>query len=267
MDDPDAFELEEAEGIGIFEPGTLSERDIAKGRMIGVLGLTALGMVLLVLFTIIIMVPMMAYPDLIYIDFNSGNVYIDPNALLILTVAEIAFVIPPIYYVRKNGLPISSLGIKNLISGIDIGLGFVIGALMLGANIAITWLISSFTGPISSGGELLIARNPIELILWIFVMFVFVGFTEEVMFRGFLQKRMEMYFRSQGNSSFRLLSLVITSFIFGIIHLDMIGLPARFILGMFLGDLAQRRNYNIIGPSVAHGLNNSIVIVLASIGF
>ncbi|MFW9980830.1 MAG: lysostaphin resistance A-like protein, partial [Candidatus Thorarchaeota archaeon] len=98
-------------------------------------------------------------------------------------------------------------------------------------------------------------------------MFVFVGFTEEVMFRGFLQKRMEMYFRSQGNSSFRLLSLVITSFIFGIIHLDMIGLPARFILGMFLGDLAQRRNYNIIGPSVAHGLNNSIVIVLASIGF
>ncbi|MFW9809951.1 MAG: lysostaphin resistance A-like protein [Candidatus Thorarchaeota archaeon] len=267
MDDPDAFELEEAEGIGIFEPGTRFERDFERGRMVGVLGLTALGMVLLVLFTIIIMVPMMAYPDLIYIDFNSGTIYIDPNALLILTVAEIAFVIPPIYYVRKNGLPISSIGIKNMISGVDIGLGIVIGALMLGANIVVTWFISTITGPISSGEELLIARNSFELVLWVIVMFVFVGFTEEVMFRGFLQRRMEIYFRSQGNSSYRLLSLVITSFIFGIIHLDMIGLPARFILGLFLGDLAQRRNYNIIGPSVAHGVNNAVVIILASLGF
>jgi membrane protease YdiL (CAAX protease family) len=63
------------------------------------------------------------------------------------------------------------------------------------------------------------------------------------------------------------MSLVITSFIFGAIHLDLIGLPIRFILGIFLGDLAQRRNYNIVGPSVAHGFNNAIVVVLASFGF
>lgn len=267
MDDPDAFELEEAEGIGIFEPGTRIERDVEKGQMMGVLGLTALGMVLMVLFTIVIMIPMMAIPDLIYFDLYSGYVYIDPNALLVLTVAEIAFVIPPIYYVRKNGLPISSIGIKNMLSGVDIGLGFAIGALMLGANIAVTWLVSNMTGPITTGEELLIARNPVELVLWIVVMFVLVGFTEEVLFRGFLQRRMEMYFKSQGNSNYKIMSLVITSFIFGIIHMDLIGLPARFILGMFLGDLAQRRNYNIVGPSVAHGFNNAIVVVLASFGF
>lgn len=267
MDDPDAFELDEAEGIGIFEPGTHFERDFEKGRMMSVLGLTALGMILMVFATVIIMIPMMANPNLIYFDLYTGYVYIDPNALLILTVAEIAFVIPPIYYIRKNGLPISSIGIKNMLSGIDIGLGFAIGVLMLGANIAVTWLVSNITGPISTGEELLIARNPVELVLWIIVMFVLVGFTEEVLFRGFLQRRMEMYFKSQGNSSYRIMSLVITSFIFGIIHMDLIGLPARFILGMFLGNLAQRRNYNIIGPSVAHGFNNAIVIVLASLGF
>lgn len=267
MDDPDAFELEEADGIGIFEPGTRFERNVEKGQMMSVLGLTALGMVLMVIATVIIMIPLMAIPNLIYIDINTLEIYIDPNALLILTVAEIAFVIPPLYYVRKNGLPISSIGIKNMLSGLDIGLGFVIGVLMLGANIAISWLINSMTGPISSGEELLVARNSVELVSWIVVMFVFVGFTEEVLFRGFLQRRMEMYFRSQGNSNYRLMSLVVTSFIFGIIHMDLIGLPARFILGMFLGDLAQRRNYNIVGPSVAHGFNNAIVVVLASLGF
>jgi membrane protease YdiL (CAAX protease family) len=154
-----------------------------------------------------------------------------------------------------------------MVSGVDIGLGFAIGALMLGANIAVTWIVSNVTGPISTGEELLIARNPVELVLWVVVMFVLVGFTEEVMFRGFLQRRMEMYFKSQGNSSYRIMSLVITSFIFGAIHLDLIGLPIRFILGIFLGDLAQRRNYNIVGPSVAHGFNNAIVVVLASFGF
>lgn len=267
MDDPDVFELEEAEGIGIFEPGTRFERDIDKGNMMSVLGLTALGMILLVIATVIIMIPLLAIPNLIFIDINTLEIYIDPNALLILTVAEIVFVIPPIYYVRKNGFPISSIGIKNMLSGIDIGLGFVIGALMVGSNIAVSWLVTNFAGPGLSGEQLLIARNPAELVAWIIVMFMFVGFTEEVLFRGFLQRRMEMYFKSQRNSNYRIMSLVITSFIFGIIHMDLIGLPVRFILGMFLGDLAQRRNYNIVGPSVAHGFNNAIVVVLASLGF
>ncbi|MHA1950779.1 MAG: CPBP family intramembrane glutamic endopeptidase [Candidatus Thorarchaeota archaeon] len=267
MDDPDASELMEAEGIGIFEPGARFERAVEKGRMIGVLGLTASAMVLMVIFTVIIMLPLIGIPGLIVVDFATMEIYIDPVALLILTTAEVAFVIPPIYYVRKNGLPISSIGIKNMLSGIDIGLGFVIGALMLGSNIAITWLLNEMTGPIASGGELLFARNPAELISWVIVMFVLVGFTEEVLFRGFLQRRMEMYFKGQGNANFKMMSLVITSFIFAVIHFDLIGLPARFILGMFLGDLAQRRNYNIVGPSVAHGFNNAVVVVLASLGF
>jgi membrane protease YdiL (CAAX protease family) len=267
MDDPDAFELEEAEGIGIFEPGSRLERADGKGQLMSVLGLTALGILLMVFATVIIMIPMMMNPDLIYVNPYTLEVYIDPNALLILTISSIVLVIPPVYYVRKHGLPISSIGIKNMLSGIDIGLGIVIGAMMLGSNIVISWLIDEMTGPITSGENLLVARNPTELILWVIAMFVLVGFTEEVLFRGFLQRRMDMYFKGQGNSNYKLMSLLITSFIFAVIHLDMIGLPARFILGMFLGDLAQRRKYNIVGPSVAHGFNNAVLIVLASLGF
>jgi membrane protease YdiL (CAAX protease family) len=44
-------------------------------------------------------------------------------------------------------------------------------------------------------------------------------------------------------------------------------MPTRFVLGLFLGYLAQKRDYSILAPTVAHGFNNAIVVVLASLGF
>jgi membrane protease YdiL (CAAX protease family) len=267
MEDPDTYELEEAMGIGIFEPGTFLENQINRDQMIGVLGYTAIGMALMVLATVAIMVPLMMTP-LIVIDIYSLYIYIDPLAMLILTIAEVTFVIPPLYYIKKRGLPRSAIGIKNMRSGKDALLGVFIGLLMLGANLVISWLISNVTGPTSTGTEnLLVARNLAEMIAWSLTMFVFVGFTEELIFRGFMQRRMEMYFRGKGTTNYKLIALVISSFIFGAIHFDIIGLPARFVLGMFLGDLAQRRSYNILGPSIAHGMNNAIVVILSSLGF
>ncbi|MGD9397565.1 MAG: type II CAAX endopeptidase family protein [Candidatus Thorarchaeota archaeon] len=267
MDDPDLYELEEATDIGIFEPGTHLESGIDKNQMIGVLGYTALGMVLMVIATMAIMFPLLMTP-LIVIDFYSYSIYIDPLALLIMTVAEIVFVIPPMYYIRKRGLPKSAIGIKNMLSGKDALLGIFIGLLMIGANFVISWIVTTTTGPPAPGSQdLLVARNLAEMIAWTLTMFVFVGFTEELLFRGFMQRRMEMYFRGRGTGNYKLVALLISSFIFGIIHFDLVGLPARFVLGIFLGDLAQRRNYNILGPSVAHGMNNAIVVILSSLGF
>jgi membrane protease YdiL (CAAX protease family) len=264
MDDPDLYELEEATGIGIFEPGMLLERQIDKDQMIGVLAYTAIGMVLLVVATVVIMLPLI----MVGLIVISPYLYIDPLALLITTAAEIAFVIPPMYYIRKYGLPKSAIGIKNMISPRDAILGLIIGAVMLGANIAISWLVTEATGPpLPSGEELLVARNWPEMIAWAFVMLVFVGFTEELIFRGFMQRRMEMYFRGRGTENYKIVALLISSFIFAAIHLDLIGLPTRFVLGMFLGFLAQQRNYNILGPSVAHGMNNAVVVLLSSIPF
>ncbi|MHA1576887.1 MAG: lysostaphin resistance A-like protein, partial [Candidatus Thorarchaeota archaeon] len=93
-----------------------------------------------------------------------------------------------------------------------------------------------------------------------------VGFSEELLFRGFLQRRMEIYFRDR-SQSYKMLALIITSIIFSAAHLDLIGLPTRFVLGLFLGFLAQKRKYSVLGPSVAHGFNNAAVIVLVFFGF
>jgi membrane protease YdiL (CAAX protease family) len=267
MDDPDLFELEEAIGIGIFEPGSLLENQIDNNRMLGVLGYTALGMALMIVATVIIMVPLMMVGLITIYPY----IYIDPLAMIVTTSAELVLVIPPLYYIRRHGLPRSSLGIKNMISPIDAILGFIFGALMIGANIAISWVISESTGPTPPPPpgtvEILLARNWPEMIAWTFVMMVFVGFTEELIFRGFMQRRMEIYFRGRGTANYKLLALVVSSFIFGAIHLDLIGLPLRFVLGLFLGFLAQQRNYNILGPSIAHGVNNAVVVFLTSLPF
>jgi membrane protease YdiL (CAAX protease family) len=99
--------------------------------------------------------------------------------------------------------------------------------------------------------------------LWTVAMFAIVGFSEEIVFRGFLQRRMEMYYRNKGTRNYKLYALVISSFIFSAIHMDLLGLGTRFVLGLFLGYLAQRRKYSIIGPTIAHGVNNSAVVIFA----
>ena len=267
MDDPDKYELEEAEGIGIFEPGQLLEDTVTKNQMLGVLGYTALGMILLVVVTFLLMIPLMM-AGLIIINFYTYTIHIDPLAMLIMTSAELIFVIPPLYYIRSRGLPKSALGIKNMHSPLDIGLGVLFGVAMLGANIGISWFVDQATGPPPSGIEaILVARNWPEMIAWTIVMIGFVGFTEELLFRGFMQRRMEIYLRGRRTANYKWVAIGVSSLIFAAVHLDIIGLPTRFLLGMFLGFLAQRRKYNLIGPSVAHGINNAVVVFLSSLPY
>ena len=183
--------------------------------------------------------------------------------MIILTTASFAFLFGPVYYVRKNGLSYKSIGIRDMLSPRNAVLGVMIGLLMFGGNILFSWLISDVMNVPVQDDPTLIASDIYELVGWVVVMFVVVGFTEEVLFRGFLQRRMEMYFRGKGNpSNAPIKAILITSFIFAAIHLDIIGLATRFMLGIFLGFLAQRTNYSILGPSIAHGLNNALIVIL-----
>jgi membrane protease YdiL (CAAX protease family) len=262
IDDPNVLEEEDKEqGIGIYEPGAFIENAIESSKLANILFIVVAGWLLMFIIQVILMIPMIFTIGILAIMTN-------PWALMILTSAEVGFVIPPIWYVRKQGISLKSIGIKNLLSIRDIVLGLVFGFLMVGSNIFISWLMTLVMPGLGEGDTALF--NPptdvnvyIWLVLWIFSMFVFVGFTEELMFRGFLQRRLEIIYRTKKAKNFKLIALVITSFIFAVVHLDWIGLPTRFILGMFLGYLAQKRNYSLLGPTVAHGFNNSLVIILS----
>lgn len=263
IDDPDAYEIEEMDvpGIGIFEPGSQFEQTMDWSRFSQVLLYVVLGWVAMFILTFIIMIPLIATIGLIGILEN-------PWAFLVLTVAELGFIIPVFMYVKKHGITIQSIGIKNMTSVKDIVLGLIVGLLMLGSNLIISFFMSlaipglegdelGFTPPEDPNAQI------IWVALWTIAMFAIVGFSEEIVFRGFLQRRMEMYYREKGRQNFKMYALVITSFIFAAIHLDLIGLGTRFVLGMFMGYLAQKRKYSIIGPTVAHGVNNSAVVIFA----
>jgi membrane protease YdiL (CAAX protease family) len=221
----------------------------------------AFGWIMMFVLTVIIMIPLIGVVGLYGIIYN-------PWALLILTAAEFGFIIPIYRYVKQKGLTLRSLGLKNLASGKDIALGVIFGFLMLGSNLIISFLMSEFIPGIGGDEQVFIPpEGEFEKILWVslwtIAMFVIVGFSEEITFRGFLQRRMEMYYREKGSSNYKMYALILTSFLFAAIHLDIVGLGTRFVLGLFLGYLAQRRNYSIIGPTVAHGINNSAVVIFA----
>ena len=260
MDDPDLLAMNEEDEIGIFVPGSHVESEVNWDRLLNVLFLTIGGYIVTVIITTIMMFPMMAVG---LIDLWSPEIFM-PWSMLLLTLAEIGFIAAPVYYVRKHGLSMKSIGVRDMLSAKNMLLGVLTGILMIGGNLLISWMITDvFRVPISGDESILAAVDTFELIGWIVVMFVVVGFSEELVFRGFLQRRMEMYFKGKGGRA-EIKALVITSFIFAAIHLDIIGLATRFMLGMFLGYLAQKTKYSMIGPTIAHGLNNAFVVVLAT---
>ncbi len=242
------------------------ERDIDWDRLFHILVLTGAAFGLLVLSTVIIMIPMIA-AGLIYIDVVTFNMYINPVAMLVINFASFGLIIPPIWYVKRNGYSMRSVGLSRPKFAQDSVIGLGVGVLMVGANLGVTFVVDRLTGGTGAGDEgLFIISNELELLVWILVMFGVVGVTEELLMRGFLQRRIELYFSTRRTRP-GLYALLITSFIFGVMHLSIFGLPTRFVLGLFLGGLAQKRDYSIVGPTMAHGLNNAAVVIIAFLGF
>ncbi|TFG34896.1 CPBP family intramembrane metalloprotease [Candidatus Thorarchaeota archaeon] len=262
IDEPDSYELENEEdlGIGIFEPGTNLEGDMNWSHFSRVLIIVAAGWGMMILIEILLLMPVLAFTGI-------DAIFSDPWILIYLSIAEVGFIIPVIRYLDNRQLTLKSVGIKHISSIKNIQWGIGIGLLMLGANLVISYIMTVFIPEIATGDEVLFiipegALVGVWLLLWTVVMFMIVGFSEEIIFRGFLQRRMEMYYKGRGSKNYKIIALILTSFIFAIIHLDIFGLATRFVLGLLLGHLAQRRNYSIIAPSIAHGINNSIVVFL-----
>ncbi|MFW9953430.1 MAG: lysostaphin resistance A-like protein [Candidatus Thorarchaeota archaeon] len=297
MDDPDFHDMDEYYDIEIYEPGKVIEREVNWDVLFRVLLLTGVGFALTFGITFALELPLLLF-GFIDVNYFTGQIEFAPWVLILLTFAELGFIIPPIWYARRNGFGLDSLGIKIPrrfakrvgIQGVgdgadmprsvpvaftssrsealkDIALGLGFGVLMLISNIIITWIVTLGSGAeIDDSVVLFQSSDVLELIGWIVVMFLIVGFSEELLFRGFLQRRMEIFFRSR-STNFKMIALVITSAIFSIMHLDLLGFAARFVLGLFLGYLAARRQYSILGPTVAHGFNNAAVVVFAFLGF
>lgn len=96
------------------------------------------------------------------------------------------------------------------------------------------------------------------LILYILFTGAIAPVIEETVFRGFLWRIFEK------GSVNKYLILLITSFLFAAMHLDLYRFPALFAGGLIYGFLRMKSD-SVFSPTVAHVTNNTIIVIMTLI--
>ena len=94
-----------------------------------------------------------------------------------------------------------------------------------------------------------------ELLTGILVIGVFAGVGEELFFRGLIQPKMQVYFRSPH------WGIWVTAFIFSAIHAQFFGFFPRLFLGALFGYLYHYTG-SLFYPILGHILNNALTLLL-----
>ncbi|MBN1803377.1 MAG: CPBP family intramembrane metalloprotease [Candidatus Lokiarchaeota archaeon] len=217
----------------------------------------------------------------------------NPLFLSLLSLLEYIFLLIPIVHVGKylreptikNRLKILGYTLEepkefNLAKEALIGLLLALFAVFMVTIISILMELIFSSVEISVDDPLL-DLNAYELILWIFIMFLVIAPSEEVLFRGFMQKG---FVRSRlGNA----LGIVFSALIFAFIHLlatildfALSGISLDVFIATFaslfvpylalsllLGLVFQWRNENLYTVTIMHGTYNSLLLLLGFLFF
>jgi membrane protease YdiL (CAAX protease family) len=109
------------------------------------------------------------------------------------------------------------------------------------------------SGNIESFGRLVRNLSPRELAVAVLVTGAFAPVAEELFFRGYLQTRLTRRFGGWPG-------IVVTSALFGLVHLDRIHTPSAFLIGLYLGWLTLRTG-SIRPAMLAHAANNALWVL------
>jgi len=261
------------------------------------IGITAAAYVLMYFVAVLVVIIFILF------TFNLENVLdflFNPYFIIIASITELIFILVPALYVGKYlhnptlnnrlillGFTKRGFSKPKLVKEILIGLRFaVVGvALVLSVSFLMEIILSlifgyetmlDFFGTAGEVDTMIASADILSIILLTIIMILIIGTTEEVLFRGFLQKGLV---RSLGKSW----GIVITALIFSSIHLIGIFIspesPTIFIISLLinffpffaisllLGLLFNWRKENLIAVMITHGVYNALTIILAFIVF
>ncbi|TKJ20798.1 MAG: hypothetical protein CEE42_14515 [Promethearchaeota archaeon Loki_b31] len=261
------------------------------------IGITAAAYVLMNFVEVLVIVIFILF------TFNLESVLeflVNPYFIIGISFVELIFILVPTLYVGKYlqrptlnnrlillGFTKKGFDKTKLIKEILIGLGFaVVGVtLVLSISFLMEIILSLIFGYetiqdlFGTAGEvdtMIASADILSIFLLTIIMILIIGTTEEVLFRGFLQKGLV---RSLGKSW----GIVITALIFSSIHLigifTSLGSPIIFIISflfnffpffaisLLLGLLFNWRKENLIAVMITHGVYNALTIILAFIVF
>ena len=163
-------------------------------------------------------------------------------------------------WLAMAGWPIIATTIKGNGPKIDLGLvaprthlrlGFAAGLVSLLVAGLVAWIVTQFTGPLSStAGDVGVNQTGIVLLLFVFMAMFGAPIVEEIAFRGLLYGAL-----AKANVNEHLV-VVITAVVFALFHFE----PKRFIIlvviGIILGEV-RRRTGSTSAAIVAHIVNNT----------
>jgi membrane protease YdiL (CAAX protease family) len=171
--------------------------------------------------------------------------------LTFLTVTLVAAWLSPMGIVRRLRLGTSGMSWLGYLT-LPVG--------MLAINTLFELLVN-LSNVSQEGGNLDVIHNMIQqlspgfLVVMVLVIGVLPGFAEEFLFRGYVQSRLAVRWG-------RGLAIFTAAALFGLFHFDRIQSPATFLMGLYLGYVAERAGS--IRPSMfAHFFNNATVVIVS----
>jgi len=228
---------------------------------------------------------------------QARNIIMNPFFMVLATLATYALFILPVWLVKKYlqnptlenrltllGFTTKGYTHKMIVKEVFIGIGFAfIGILLVViSSIGIQLLLEFFFNVRfvnESGGNaeaLVSGVGVLVLILMVIMMLIVVGPSEEIMFRGYMQRGLV---RNLGEKW----GILITAIIFASLHLVgliififepfifMILLISMFVpfvvISLMIGLMYRWRKENLIAVVVTHGVYNSITLIIVFLYF
>lgn len=167
----------------------------------------------------------------------------------------VSLIVPFSIYALCIGMPFRvAVPLRKAKTDLTIGGAFVCLGVGIIAAYATTYLELFFN---SIGIDVFAAQydTPFSLpgiVLYIINTVIIAGFTEEILFRGIIMQSLRRF----GD----LFALVVSSFIFGAIHLNLVQMPYAFIFGLAMGYFVLRTGSLWVGI-IVHIINNSLAVL------
>ncbi|MEJ2085855.1 MAG: CPBP family intramembrane metalloprotease [Acidobacteriota bacterium] len=200
---------------------------------------------------------------------------IEPLALIVLTIADFFDLVPlsrtPFLLLicwvslRIRGLAWRDIGLtppRRWAQAIGAGIVAGLAIELLATNITTPW-IASITGTPPDLSDFQELQGNLQLLL---IFLALAAFGEELAFRGYLMNRVADVFH--GSRGAWITSLVVVSIYFGFGHgyQGLTGIAQESLSAIWLGLLFLASGRNLTVPIVAHGVSNTLALILIYLG-
>ena len=165
-------------------------------------------------------------------------------------------ILPPVYYLNIknkpifNSLRINPISAKTLLSSAVFSFGVII---IFDTFDRILHQLVPTPDYIIDLGNIMQPESTLGFIFLFLAVVVMAPVGEEIVFRGFLQKFLEEYWKEITRA------VLVTSLFFAMIHMNPYWFVQIYILGILLGFLAWKTK-SVLPPLILHGINNAMAM-------